>query len=133
MKDLLVRRVGGAPNRTIQLAAAAEVLDVGQHHVGELAIVLVVLAAQLGRNVRGHAGVDDEVLLARVLVWSQAADDEETVALVQLGGEAAELCVQSWEGKGVGADMTSRQVESYNSSTFPLSISGNNFIWHTYT
>lgn len=83
VEDLLVRRVGRAADDAA-LARPGQVLDVRQDHVGLLAVELVVLPRSLRRHVRRDAGVYNDVLLARVVVYSQPAQHEETVAVVQL-------------------------------------------------
>ena len=82
MEHLLICRVRRATDGAVVLRPG-QVLDVAEDHVCRLAVILVVLPAALCRHVGGDAGVDGYVLLARVLVYAQAAQHEKAVAFVQ--------------------------------------------------
>lgn len=105
VKDLLVRRVRGGPNLTVERRQMAQVLDVCQDDIGRCLAggirgIAVVLSTALRGNVRREAGVDDDVFLARVVVDAETAEDKEAVAEVKLVGEAAELGVEGGKGEG---------------------------------
>jgi len=59
---------------------------VREDHIGWLVVVLMVLAAADGSDVRGNAGVDDDVFFAGVEVDWDASDDLEAVAVVDFVG-----------------------------------------------
>lgn len=67
--------------------------------------MLVVLSAVDGGDVRGEAGIDDNVLFARVGGDGEAADDFEAVAVMELVGYLAEGVVQVGEGEGFLGDV----------------------------
>ena len=85
MEDLLVGRVRRTTNDPV-VRRASEIRDVRQHHVGRSTVDLGILAAAEGRDVRGEAGVDGDVILAAVRFHADAAEDEEAVAGVELAG-----------------------------------------------
>lgn len=55
-----------------------------EYHIGWLALVLVVLTASNWSYVRRYTGIDDDVLLASMLVHGKSSQDFETMAMVQL-------------------------------------------------
>lgn len=113
VEDLLVSCVCRRTDLAGHFLQVAEVLDVRQDHVRGTAVerAPVVLTTTLRGDVCRQAGVDDNVLLARVLVDAHAADDEEAVSEVQLMGQPAELCVQLREGERLLGDVWKRQIE----------------------
>lgn len=89
MKHLLLRRVCRRSD-LVRVDCRRQVLDVREHHVGGLAVKGAVLAAAGRRDVRGEAGVDDDVFLARVPLDGDAANDFEAVTVVDLLGDLAQ-------------------------------------------
>lgn len=79
VENLLVGRVRRRSN-LMRVNLLAEVLDVRENDISWLPVVLVILAATDGGDVRCNAGVDYDVLLASVLIDWYALDDFETVA-----------------------------------------------------
>jgi hypothetical protein len=69
----------------------------------------VVLAAALGRDVRRHASVNNNVVFARVLVDFDAADDEEAMAGMELVREAPKLGSHGRQGESLWGDVTERK------------------------
>lgn len=83
VEDLFVGGVGRAPNDFAWIRVA-EILYVRQDNVCGLPVKLVILAASLRGDVGRQSRVDDDILLPSVLIDIEAADDEESVATVQL-------------------------------------------------
>lgn len=61
----------------------------------------LVLAATLGSDVGRQASIDDNILLACVLIDFQPSDDEEPMAEVQLVGKTSKFRVQLGKGESV--------------------------------
>lgn len=61
----------------------------------------LILAAALGCDVGRQASIDDNILLACVLIDFQPSDDEEPMAEVQLVGKTSEFRVQLGKGESV--------------------------------
>jgi hypothetical protein len=55
---------------------------------------------------RRETGINDDVLLPRVLVYGNAADDPEAVAVVDIVGDGAECGVQAREREGFLGDIS---------------------------
>lgn len=81
MEHLLIRCISGTSDNAV-VNRAAEVFDVGEHHVCRGAVVFVVLPASLSGYVGGYTGVNDDVFFSRVFVDLEAAEDEESVSAV---------------------------------------------------
>jgi hypothetical protein len=111
VKDLLLRRVRRRADAP-RVDLGGQVLDVREDDVGGLAIVLRVLARAERRDVRGQTGVDDDVLLARVLVHGDAADDLEAVAVVDVARDGAQGGVEVGEGEGLLGDLAEGLVQT---------------------
>lgn len=135
MEDLLVGSVRGAADDTVVLRPG-QVFDVAQNHVRFLAVELVVLPPALGSDVRGDARVDDDVLFAGVLVHSQTADHEESVAVVQLRRQTAQFPVQVRKRECLLSEMAQRQTQALTlsriSETYKSRASGHSPLkWST--
>jgi hypothetical protein len=85
VEDLSVGGISRAADYAI-LLSGTEVLDVAEDDVGGVAVKFTVLATPLPRDVGGDTNVDGDVVLAGVLVYVYAADDEESVAFVEFIG-----------------------------------------------
>lgn len=81
MEHLLIRCISGTSDNAV-VNRAAEVFDVGEHHVCRGAVVFVVLPASLSGYVGGYTGVNDDIFFARVFVDLEAAEDEESMSAV---------------------------------------------------
>lgn len=94
MKDLFVGRVGwranGASGRR-----PGDILDMREHQGGAIGKALVLLAAAHVADMGRDPGVDDDVVVARILVDAEPSQDEEPPTQVQLPGLLAEAIVQS--------------------------------------
>lgn len=89
VEDLFVSRVRRRTNFDFLRIAicskpGSDVFDVSHNHVRSLAVQVGVLSATDGTNVGRNTRVDDDVLLARVTINVQAANDEEAVAGMEL-------------------------------------------------
>ena len=82
-----------------------------EDYIGGFPVQAVVLPAADGRDVRGEAGVDSDVVFSRVRLDTQAAEDEEAVASVELAGEAAEFWMEGRKGKGLDGGVAEGEVE----------------------
>jgi hypothetical protein len=85
VENLSVGGISRTADYTV-LLSGAEVLDVAEDDVGGVTVEFTVLATPLPRDVCGDANVDGDVLFAGVLVYVYAADNEESVALVEFIG-----------------------------------------------
>lgn len=91
MEDLLVGGVCRSADLNLFLVSflskvGSDVLYMPNDHVGALALVIRVLPAANGADVRGDTSVDDDVFLARVTIDIKAAEYEEAVTKMQLAG-----------------------------------------------
>lgn len=83
MEYLLIRSVSRTANLALVLRQS-QVFDVSENYISCLPIILPVLATSLGCDVRGQACVNDNVIFSCVLIHTKAADDKESVPIVQL-------------------------------------------------
>ena len=104
MENLLLRRVCGRANACSVLDRGAQVFDMGEHDICGMPVVLVVLPASHGSDVRGQAGVENDVLFGRMGGHGESANDFEAMAAVELVGDGAKSVMESGKGKGGGGD-----------------------------
>lgn len=78
MENLLVSRIGWRSD-LVRINLLTEILDVCENNISWLSVELMVLAATNGGNVRCNAGIDDDILLAAVVINRNTLDDLEAV------------------------------------------------------
>jgi len=83
MEDLLVVRVGRCSDRSF-LGGVAKVLDVREYQGGAVCVALVLLSTSNISYVRTDSGVDDDVLFARVGIYTQATQNKKATTEVEL-------------------------------------------------
>ena len=93
MKDLLVSSESWRPNDSI-LVRGTEILDVAHNHISRTVFVFIVLSASYRGNMTRETGIDDNVFFTGMLSDRQAAKNFETMAMVQLVRNGAELIME---------------------------------------
>lgn len=105
MENLLISRVRRGANALFITTRCAEILDVVHDDVSRLALELDILSPSYWSDMRREAGVDDDVFFPGVLVDGEAAEDSESVAVVEVLGDVSQCCVQVGEREGVLVDV----------------------------
>lgn len=85
MEHLLIRRVGWRSDPA-SVRRGSDILDVRKHGRRPVDQARVLLPAADAADVRRHAGVDYDVVLAGVRVDAQPAQDGETAVCVDFPG-----------------------------------------------
>jgi hypothetical protein len=93
MEDLLVSRISWSTDfKVLSLPKSRpDILDVSYNDIRTLAVQISVLTAPDGPDMRGYTSVDEDILLACILIDIQTTKNKEAVAKVKLVGETAQL------------------------------------------
>lgn len=110
VEDLLLSSVRRGPD-AVCINLLREVLDVSEDNVGRFTLPLVILTAANRTDVRRNAGVDDYVFFARVLVYRNATDDLEAMAVVDFIGNVTKCGVQRFQGECLLCNVAQTKVE----------------------
>jgi hypothetical protein len=117
MEDLLVSRISWSTDLELTLVLAfsrPDILDMSYNNIRTLAVQISVLTAEDGANVRGYASVDQNILLACVLIDIQTAKNKKAVAMVQLVGETTQLSMQIRKRKRLLRYVAKAELEGYS-------------------
>jgi hypothetical protein len=93
MEDLLVSRISWSTDFNVLALPKSrpDILDMSYNDIRTLAVQISVLTSPDGANVRGYTCVDNDILLACILVDIQTTKNKEAVAIMQLVRETAQL------------------------------------------
>lgn len=106
MKHLLISSVSRTTNRSV--LCRAQVFDVGQNDISRLTVELVVLATKLRCDVCRNTSINDQIVLASMLINAKTTDYKEAMAVMELIRKASQLCMQCRKWKRVGRNVTDR-------------------------
>jgi hypothetical protein len=119
MEDLLVSRISWSTDLKLTLVLALpksrpDILDVSYNYIRTLPFQISVLTASDGANVRGYTSVDNDILLACILVDIQTTKNKEAVAKMQLAGETAQFSMQIGKRKCLLRYVAKAELQGYS-------------------